>query len=468
MKSISFLQPRHSYTPPEGQGHIYTNTSLWTAASRVIEAGGDVAQICDENLRPFEPEADSVGINLVGAPYIPVVRERMKSFIEKRLIAGGQVVNGLTDAQVLIGQQSSQFQELFGQDVVNGNNDFELCTYLGIDPAKMPDVLETSLIPAYERISDEDMHAYLSREISFFLSRGCAKRCNFCAAQCGTREEYRDFSIIEKDLRYLIKRAQDLGLKALDMYLGSLDIIQTPDELKRFALLVQKLKRENPDFEIKMRGLAGTPYFIKANRKNPDAIREIVKAGLYAIGFGVDGGTPEVWKRERKGNTKDDCIDSILLTREKYRITPEILMVFGHQKETEESLKAALDFTEEMSERYDAVPRPHIAKDIVPGSRYWANDLKDDETTEEDRADRAMRIAVLMNNPDYFYALDFARLPSSISHTNPILRKLIIEYAEAIAELPGNTTHLLDPIGPEFSNAKSLEALRNDIGKFDR
>ncbi len=79
-----------------------------------------------------------------------------------------------------------------------------------------------------------------------------------------------------------------------------------------------------------------------------------------------------------------------------------------------------------------------------------------------------MRIAVLMNDPDYFLTLDFARLPSSVSHSDPILRRLIDKYAKSIAELPGNTTQLLDPIGPEFSNAKFIETLRNDIGKFDR
>src|SRR3989344_7837955 len=79
MKKTLFVQPRHVYAPSEGEGHIYSPTSLWTVGAKLIEAGADI-EFADENLRSVDTEsADVVGINLVGAPYIPLVRERFRS-----------------------------------------------------------------------------------------------------------------------------------------------------------------------------------------------------------------------------------------------------------------------------------------------------------------------------------------------------------------------------------------------------
>ena len=74
-------------------------------------------------------------------------------------------------------------------------------------------------------------------------------------------------------------------------------------------------------------------------------INNIVKAGLYRVGFGIDGATPKVYKETRKPQTVQECLDAIAIARQTYGIIPETLMVFGHNnKEDESSLKLAVEF----------------------------------------------------------------------------------------------------------------------------
>ncbi|MBU0458208.1 radical SAM protein [Patescibacteria group bacterium] len=466
MKQISLLQPRHSYAPEKGQGHVYSNTSLWTAASRIIQAGGEVTQIDDENLRPFEPKSDIVGMNVIGTAYINVVRKRMKDLSETRLVVGGQVINGLTGIDKFTSSNRTQMQTLFGKEVVNGNNDLELAALLGIKPEDLPPILETSLVPAYERISDEDMREYLSREISFFLSQGCKFGCRFCGEKNQRPEQYRNPDVLEADLTYLVERAQKLEINTLEMYLSNPDLFQTPDKLKEFAFIVQRVQRCHPKVRIKIRGLSRVDHFVKAHTHQPNVIDEMTSAGFHTIGFGIDGGTPETWAREKKGNTTTNCISAIRIAREEYNMTPEVLMVFGHQKETEKSLKAALSFTRDMIDLYQAVPRPHVSKDILPGSKYWENNIE--EATLAEREDRTRRIRFLLENPEYFQALDFTTLPNSISHPDPELRRLTEKYYLAITQLKGNTTPVVYPIDPDFSDENNEENKSLNIGRYDR
>src|SRR3989344_5892105 len=107
MTSITLIQPRHNYAPPREEsplGHVYMPTSLLTAGARLLATGAEV-QFFDENVNPV-PFLDSnyVGINLLGAPYIPEVinlQHRLAQEADEPLhfLLGGQVVSGLTQAQ---------------------------------------------------------------------------------------------------------------------------------------------------------------------------------------------------------------------------------------------------------------------------------------------------------------------------------------------------------------------------------
>ena len=455
MNAIDLLQPRHTYAPDTGEGHIYSPTALWTAAARMLHAGGNITQITDANLRPYEQKSDVVGVNVVGAPYIPDIRNKIQETLSygTRLILGGAVINGLSHTQLV---------RLFGDNSVNGNDDRLISNSLVLDlPEPMQAPEQTSLIDVYERIGDEDMRKYMEHEMSFYLGQGCKFNCSFCAIP-GRKlpERYRSADIVEKDLRYLAQRALKLTIPTLELYFSNVDLFQTPQRLAEFAGIAKRVlqegQRTNPAFRLRTRGLATVSSFLDMHEVHPEIIHALVESGLHRVGFGIDGATPEVWKSVRKGhNTMPKCVDAVRIARKEYGLTPEVLMVFGHSKDTARSLRLAVEFTVGMNGLYGAVPRPHVAKDLIPNNDNWP------------LLENADRVELLLSHPEYFQALDFTALPSTISHRIAELRLAVERAARMIASIRGNITDIIYPIAPEFSDElNALHRLLN-IGKYD-
>ncbi|MBI2662693.1 radical SAM protein [Candidatus Woesearchaeota archaeon] len=461
---IDLVQPRHNYASKKGVGHIYMPTSLLTVGARLLNAGVDVT-FHDENTKPLEVSSDYVGFNLLGAPYIPEViklQERIRQEQgEKTFLVGGQVVSGLN---------SSQLERLFGSSTHNGNDDSTLTKVLGIDEKALVSPEKTSLIPAYERLSDDAMREYLSREFSLYVSQGCRWFCNFCAAvrtwkypQTGkviqrVKESYRDASIIKADLSYLVGKAKYFGLDELQLYMSNLDVFQTPQQLLKFAYAVQEVKQSNQDFKISIRGLATVDSFLRTRENMPKSIEELVNAGFNTVGFGVDGWTKEVWAAVEKGqNTEEKCLEAIRSTREDFGMTPEILMVFGHPTaDTEESLDAAYQVTRMVVGTYGAVPRPHVSKDFIPGNNGWKS------------PEHLGAVESLLEHPEAFQSLDFTALPSPLTHPNGRIRELATKYFLKMCELPGNTTQHVKPITPNLTSEELEEVKRFNESRFDR
>ncbi|MBI5227586.1 radical SAM protein [Candidatus Micrarchaeota archaeon] len=462
---MDLIQPRHNYAPADKtkQGHIYMPTSLLTEGARLLDSGVAVT-FHDENIKPRELSSTNIGINLLGAPYIPDVKKLMsqiKSELSEspQFLLGGQVISGLT---------AVQFARLFGESAHNGNVDETVIRLLGICSALTP-TQQISLIPAYEKIADRHMKEYLSREFSFYVSQGCQFACDFCAAvrtfkdpNTGelrkVKESYRDIGIIKKDLEYLVSRVQSLGLNQLQLYLSNLDVFQTPEKLLEFACAVQEVKRAHPSFSIQLRGLATAESFIRTRDHSRKSIEELIKAGFHTVGFGVDGMTPAVWRAVNKGiNTMDKCLEAIRSTREDFGLTPEILMVFGHSGiDTEDTLRLAYEFTLDMVRRYGVVPRPHIAKSFIPGNIGWVD------------PQNANAIEALLQYPEAFQSLDFTALPSKLTHPDEKIRKLVIEYYLKICSIVGNTTSYTKPIEPQMSPKEVEEIKRFNENRYDR
>jgi hypothetical protein len=140
-------------------------TSLLTAGSRLVAAGARVT-ILDENLTTCEIMPEVMGINLLGAPYvgaaIKIATRLRRQHANGTLLLGGVVVSGFRD---------EERSRLFGA-AVNENNDRLIEASFGLDRGALPAPEETSLIPAYELLSDDVMHRYLASEFGFYLSQG--------------------------------------------------------------------------------------------------------------------------------------------------------------------------------------------------------------------------------------------------------------------------------------------------------
>jgi len=411
-------------------------TSLLTVAA-IFNDAGITTQIVDENISKTDFDHNIVGINLLGAPYIPIAIEIEKKLTKKygndfRLLLGGQVVSGLS---------KTDFSSLFSKQSLNGNEYRIINEVFGVSENRIPFMENVSLIKIYEQLGDEVLKLYLSTEFGFYLSQGCKHSCSFCAAhrtitegegKQKVAEKYRDINIALLDFEYLIKRAIEFKLKKISVYLSNLDLFQNPSQLFPFANGIAKLQVRYPLLKIRLRGLSTCHSFLLAHKNNSDVVQRMIDAGLEQIGFGVDGATPKVYKATRKPQKVQETLDAVKICRTVYNITPETLMVFGHNDiEDEEALKLDVKFCKDMQKKFGAVPRPHIAKDMVPGNDGWRSPEKEKVRQE------------FYANPMLFQNLDFTAIPSPITHPNSDFRSLVAKYYKLVCELPNSLTQLV-------------------------
>src|SRR5207248_1085657 len=121
-----------------------------------------------------------------------------------------------------------------------------------------------------------------------------------------------------------------------------------------------------------------------------------------------------------------------------------------------QTLQNCVQFVLDMVERYGAAPRPYVAKDMVPGNTGWL------------QAENAARIETLLQHPEYFQSLEYAALPTSISHPNAESRVHIEKTFHMLLGIPGNTTQLVYPISPDIDEKTTQLHQRLNQGKFDR
>ncbi|MDD2870784.1 MAG: radical SAM protein [Candidatus Gracilibacteria bacterium] len=468
MKNITLIQPRHNYAPQEGFGHIYLSAPLLSFKARLLKVLGNTKiDYLDANFSaPDYSKLDGiVGINLVGAPYIPEVLkiiEKLNDDVD--IILGGQIISSLTE---------EEFYKIFNQKrkrVINGNIDKNIEDLFGLEIGILPKVENINLIKSYQDIQGEQMKLYLEREFSLYLSQGCKYNCSFCQAVKGVPEIYRDFDMLKQELIYLSNRAKSLGIHTLKFYLSNLDILQTPNNFEKYLYTISEVI-DNTGIKFDFRGLCGVESFLDVYNNNYDLLIKAKNLGLTSIGFGIDGATPEVWKSIGKGqnykslgkekvfNEQEKSLEVIKLTSE-LGITPETLMVFGHPGETDESLKLAYEFSKEMYEKYGSIPRPHISKTIIPGAKAWYEKQNQDIVNS------------FIENPEYFQALDYTALPSELTHSDTNLRRLARKWYKKICNLdPINSTKYIIPDTPVYREiayrlGKTITEL--NLGKFDR
>ena len=250
-KQMTFIQPRHNYAPESGDGHIHLSAPLITIMSRIRNAiGGEMIEMTylDENFEGErgEIESDIVGVNLVGAPYIPEAIKIIKRVrAGATILLGGQIINSVDE----------DFDRLFKgvrNDVTVFNGNQEQILKETLDISNIPRQEDVSSIPVWKNIDKEQMKKYLSHEMSFYLSQGCKFNCHFCQAIKGRPEIYRKTDIAAEDLEWLTEKAISFGIYELSIYFSNLDIFQSPFALEKFIDRILEIKRKY-NFRYKLR-----------------------------------------------------------------------------------------------------------------------------------------------------------------------------------------------------------------------
>lgn len=471
VRPLTLVQPRHSYAPPpsvERFGDRVLPNTLLHVRARLMGAG-ITTHFIDHNVEPErQPETDIVGLTVLGMPYIPIVRAMAKKLLEQghQVVIGGQVEGMIVrDPATHAITDRREFDAFFGANATIGNDWDALAKILQTDPEALAGSgvdgsnekwMKTSLVPAYEALSEEELRFYLNGLVPFEIAQGCKEKCTFCVAAKNRKEMYRDTDVIERDLAWLLDKAKELSIESLNVYLTNLDLFQTPDKLSDFAKSVAHITKERQSVRLRMRGLCTVvPGFHTLHTERPELLHQMRDVGLEQIGAGVDGGTETVRKRVGKKGSEREVRKFIEESGKTYDISPQALMVYGHAGDTAETMQQANDFLQWANDEHGATPRPHCAK-VLPGSLEWTLMRKKD-----------WPIPFLYLHSEYCQAFDFCAAPSSLTHPDPTRRAMIERYFREGCTIGGTLTQLIEPMDPTLSLEENVARMLRNMRKYD-
>lgn len=453
-KIITLVELRYPYGKPK----VYMNGSLIAIAAKLMAMGASV-QVVDFNIDDPESghvhnlldRADIIGVSVLGAPYIPSAIEFAKRVAKQyptaNCIMGGQVISGLTTAE---------FNLVFAETrAIQVRDDRDLAPVLGGDPREnLPSALQVQYTPVWEEMGDERLRKYLQTEFTLVLSQGCAYRCAFCAAEKGQREQFVDLDKFRSDLLFLANAAKRFGLKKLECYASSLDFFQTPGEVEKYLVAIAEVSRDT-GVEIRVRCLSCMNSFLRASKVISDFKYLLPRAGLWCIGFGVDGTDVSVWKSQKKGQNRLSDVRECLDLTDSLGIRAEILLVLGFQQDGVKSLCMNVVNAMKYAFMWDhTVLRPYLAKPFIPGNDDWAA--------------AGVGVERVVKEPNKFLNLDFCALGSKLTHPRLWHRWACnLSYLAIIAILTPFRSCVTSPLMPGGSFGKVSQWVNRHM-PFDR
>lgn len=389
---------------PYGKKQVYLGSTLPIIASQIEESSKNkiYSAIINKNFK-YHGWLDRMikadyfdfiqGITVIGPSYIPIAIKYAKklSLLGTPVLIGGQPIAKMSQ---------ELFRKLFNNPLIRQiRNDYELADVLGVEN-RIPDPCETSLSNIYIRM--ENMEEYLKKESALFISQGCLYNCKFCGAEKNQPERFKNLDLFKEDLTTLAKMAKSFGYKKLEFYASNLDFFQNPLVIVNYLQAIIDVKKE-VEIDIRVRCLACMNSFLRAVKLVPNLKELLKEAGLWCIGFGVDGSDKTVWKAQNKNQNKEVDVLKCLDICKDYGITAEILLIMGFTQDTKKTLWKNFVNAYKYVTKYDNVMlRPYLAKEIIPGNEEWNNNQKFQEK--------------FMENPELFYNLDFCMIGSKLTH----------------------------------------------------
>jgi hypothetical protein len=450
---LEIINLRNPLAPPHelGLGHIWRPDAILSVRERLIKGGylGEI-RLHDENIKKAEVRPGAIiGMTLVGPSWIPVARDRMAEIRgecgpETQFIVGGTLVSGLTEKEI---------KTLFGANVVSGMQSAQLERILHLPAHSIPPREQVAIHSSWDAfaLSEEEKALYVKAEASFYLADGCIFKCDFCAANKGVRESYREVGI-EEDLRAYLDVAASYGVQDLQFYTTNLDLFQSPRALQGFLQVLEAINHEHT-VRMKWRGLATLPMFLNATRAYPHLLERMKECGFTRFDFGVDGG-PNVWKRINKGFVTEDKTRQVLETLKPVGLDAGIFMVLGHPGvDTPETVGEAEDYLKSLVSEYGVTPRPYVSTAFVPGSASWAM--------------ASPQKQALLRDPSLFYSLEYAAYASWVKGQQPQNIAAINEAYESMLRLPNCPTKPVTPILPEMGLEERELTRERNYGQYD-
>jgi len=170
----------------------------------------------------------------------------------------------------------------------------------------------------------------LGRKLQIYLSRGCPYRCTFCMERAKSGYRWRAYSP-ERAVDELERLASFTDLKSW--------IINIADPL--FGL--QRSWRRGVLEEIARRDLVPRQFWTLTRSDDlDDEDMALLARARFAIGIGLESGSPEMLRRMQKGNTPERylaAVENLARRSHDHGLTWAVNVIVGHPGETPKSLQ---------------------------------------------------------------------------------------------------------------------------------
>ncbi len=195
---------------------------------------------------------------------------------------------------------------------------------------------------------------------TIMTSRGCPYSCTFCSNFRTQGKQFR-FRSPENVLEEIDELVNKYGVKEINIIDDNFTFL--PDRVKEICdLLIER----NYDLELK------TGNGIRSDRVNLNMLKHMKKAGFYLVAFGIESGNPEILKKMRKGETKEQIRESVKWAKQAGLLTEGFFM-FGNEGEGEKEMRDTIEFAKEL----DLSIAQFQVYTPVPGSPYYEKINKD-------------------------------------------------------------------------------------------
>lgn len=227
--------------------------------------------------------------------------------------------------------------------------------------------LDVIPFPAYHLLERDNyrMPNTGNNVITLYLTRGCLYMCGFCFRNDQLKNvRYKSIDKVIEEITYMV---ETFGARSINF----VDEIMTFKK-RYFLEFCEKLSAKNFDLEWQ----APT----RANCVDEEIIIAAKKSGCRTFRFGLESGSEDIMKKNEKHLSLATSENALRLCR-KHGIKTVGYFIIGYLDETEETIRATIDFAKRMRPDYaaffPATPMPETAlyresieKGLVPGD-YW-------------------------------------------------------------------------------------------------
>ncbi|MGM0596683.1 MAG: B12-binding domain-containing radical SAM protein [Myxococcota bacterium] len=317
-----------------------------------------VIEVVDEV--DFDCDADLVGIGTMGHAIfrgLEIAREFKKR--GKTVFFGGYMASMVPEKvlemgvdSVVVGDAENSYPQLL-QDY---EKDGKIKKVYDLPISE----LKNLPLPKYELLLDKPLGNMLPVQ----AGRGCPHLCSFCSVSCIYKGKYlvRPISEVMRD----IKRIKELGFSGF--YLIDDNIVGNPGYLSELAR------------QIKPLNLHWASQCSLNLARNQKLLREVADSGCRILSFGLESITQEGLDKLNKSWVKVTEHEKLLRRIEKAGIMPSSEMMVGLDSDTEESLRATLDF---VNRARIPIPRFYILTPM-PGSELYEQFKREGRLLHED------------------------------------------------------------------------------------